>query len=422
MADNRPKGEQPEPTQGGQPQPDARPYDIVVFGATGFTGLLTAKYLANAMQRENFNWAIAGRTPSKLHSTKQQLISINPDCERIGTLNADITDLQSLKDMASQAKVVITTVGPYLNYGEQVVKACVESGTHYCDLTGEPEFVDSMIHYYHDIARNKQIKIVNSCGFDSIPHDLGALFAVNALNELLGDDRAGKVPVTVEGFVSAGGTFSGGTWHSAITQFSRLREYEQKRKSWRSHSSKGKSSHRKVSALRPSLSYRKEFSAWACPFPTIDPVVVRRTAKERSQYGPDFQYGHYVLVKKFPKIAAGALGIGSVIALSQFEKTRNWLLKVKDPGQGPSDQQMEQGWFKVRMIAKAEGLSVWAEVTGGDPGYGETSKMLAESALCLALDDDKTPPICGVVTPGAAMGETLINRLQAAGIQFNLLT
>ncbi|MCG8669465.1 MAG: saccharopine dehydrogenase NADP-binding domain-containing protein [Pseudomonadales bacterium] len=405
-----------------------RPYDIVVFGATGFTGELTAQHLAGCNEREQLRWAIAGRSKNKLETVIANLPDTGIDKSSIGLIEADIGDFRTLKAMASQTKVLITTVGPYLNFGENVVKACVEAGTHYVDLTGEPEFVDSMIHLYGEVAEKKKLKIVNCCGFDSIPHDLGALFTVNALNQLLGPDKAGKTPISCEGFVQAGGTFSGGTWHSAINQFSRLIQYEKKKKAWRSAgptSNQGnaeQSAKRKVSAMPPNLKYRDAFSAWACPFPTIDPVVVRRTAKARDQYGPNFSYGHYVLVKQLPKILIGSLGLGGIVALSQIEKTKDLLLKVKDPGQGPSESERQKAWFKVRMIANAEGICVWSEITGGDPGYGETSKMLAESALCLAFDEDKSPQNYGVTTPGAAMGEALIERLQNNGISFKVIS
>lgn len=403
---------------------EQRNFDIVLFGATGFTGELTARYLADCREKETLRWALAGRSRSKLEGLKAGICSDFPHCSSLGIIEADINDPRSLTEMAAQAKVLITTVGPYLNYGEAVVKACVEAGTHYVDLTGEPEFVDSMVHLYDEVAQKKHIKIVNSCGFDSIPHDLGALFTVNALNELLGPDRAGKTPIKLEGFVQAGGTFSGGTWHSAITQFSRLRQYEQKKRAWRKEKShkRAKPPQRSIKPLPPALRYHKAFQAWACPFPTIDPQVVRRTAKAREQYGPDFRYGHYVLVKALPKIVAGGIGLGGLLALSQFGKTRDLLLKVKDPGQGPSESDREKAWFRVRMIASAQGICVWSDITGGDPGYGETSKMLAESALCLAFDDNKTPAIYGVTTPGAAMGEPLIERLQANGIGFEVIS
>jgi short subunit dehydrogenase-like uncharacterized protein len=157
-------------------------YDIVLFGATGFTGELTAEYLARAMLSEKFTWAIAGRSESKLEKVKQKLQAINPDCEsQVDLLVADIEDQASLNTMADRAKVVITTVGPYILYGEKVVQACVEHGADYVDLTGEPEFVELIINRYHRQAEAQGVRIVNCCGFDSIPHDLGAYYTVQQL-------------------------------------------------------------------------------------------------------------------------------------------------------------------------------------------------------------------------------------------------
>ncbi|OUS06030.1 saccharopine dehydrogenase [Gammaproteobacteria bacterium 42_54_T18] len=400
-----------------------RPYDIVVFGATGFTGYLTAEYLSQCKEQPALSWALAGRSPSKLEDTKRKLLDGNSKCETIGIINADINDAKSLRSMAEQAHVVITTVGPYLSYGEALVKACVEAGTHYVDLTGEPEFVDAMSHYYDEVASKKNIKIVNSCGFDSIPHDLGALFTVNALNDLIGPEYAERESITVEGFVRAGGTFSGGTWHSAITQFSRMRGFYEKKKHWvQSKKQDSSKRRRRVGTTPMRIHFKPEFGRWACPLPTIDPQVVRRTAKARTNYGPNFKYGHFALVKELPTALAGMAGVGGLVALSQIKVTRDLLLKVKDPGQGPTLAQRQSGWFSVKMLGQARNLMVWTEVSGGDPGYGETSKMLAESALCLAFDTDKTPAIYGVVTPGAAMGEALIERLQEAGMTFRIMS
>jgi short subunit dehydrogenase-like uncharacterized protein len=401
--------------------PNSREWDVVLLGATGFTGQLTAGYLAEAARSRTFSWAIAGRSPSKLEQIQKRL-SLNSKANSLpGCIHADITDPRSLRLMAERTRVVINTVGPFLEHGEQVVKACVEAGTHYIDLTGEPEFVDTMRHYYDEVAQKKHLKIIHSCGFDSIPHDLGALFTIHRLNQLLGEERSGKVPVTLEGFVTASGHFSGGTWHSAITQFGRLREYQRKKSAWRRDLPPIKGA-RHINGVIPRLKYMPEFSAWACPFPTIDPQVIKRTARQNPDYGPDFRYGHYVLIKHLPIVAGAALGGGAVIALSQMKPTRDLLLKLRDPGEGPDEHQRQKAWFKVRMIARAEGLAVWTCISGGDPGYGETAKMLAESALCLALEAEALPQNFGVTTPALGMGDRLIERLQAAGIRFEALS
>lgn len=396
-----------------------RPYDIVVFGATGFTGRLTAEYLAQSKDAGQCRWAIAGRSLAKLEETLHSLRKKSPDCNP-GVIVCDISQPESLRNMVAQTRVVITTVGPYLNYGEPLVKACVDAGTHYVDLTGEPEFVDGLIYNYDEAARRNKTKIVNCCGFDSIPHDLGALFTVNALNRLLGEE-GGKLPITVEGFVTAHGTFSGGTWHSAITQFSRMRSYYQRRKTWVAARRARATDRRSVKTLAPRITHVKAYDAYACAFPTIDPQVVCRSASVNQNYGPEFRYGHYVLVKNPLKIAGGLAAVGGIFALSQWQYTRDFLLKVRDPGDGPDEKTRANSWFKVKFIGRARGLHVWTEVAGGDPGYGETSKMLAESALCLALHEQSLPANFGVVTPAAAMGEQLIERLQKAGIEFNVL-
>src|SRR3954463_12485372 len=186
-----------------------REYDVLMFGCTGFTGALTAEYLA-ANATATTRWALAGRNMQKLEALRDRLGADVP------LMKADVTDEQSISDVAAATRVVITTVGPYINYGEPLVKACAEHGTDYTDLTGEPEFVDRMFVKYHAQAEASGARIVHACGFDSIPHDLGALFTVEHLPE--------GVPLTVRGFVQVGGAPSGGTFASALTGFSRVRE------------------------------------------------------------------------------------------------------------------------------------------------------------------------------------------------------
>ncbi|TXH04562.1 MAG: saccharopine dehydrogenase [Nevskiaceae bacterium] len=386
-----------------------RKYDIVVFGATGFTGGLTAEYLAQH-GGSKLRWALAGRNPDKLKLVRARLADLNPDCKDLDLLMADVDNAESIKNVAAATKVVITTVGPYIKYGEPLVAACAAAGTDYVDLTGEPEFVDLMWLRYHDLAKANGARIVNCCGFDSIPHDLGAWFTVRQLPE--------DVPLKVEGFVRAGGTFSGGTLHSAVTAFSRVGEYAKVRKA--RHSREGWPVDRKIGSTRQRIRFVREFSAWAVPMPTIDPQVVRRSAAADERYGSSFRYGHYVLVKQLSRVAMLVGGVAALFAGAQVKLTRERLLKLKDPGDGPSEEQRLKSWFRVRFIGEGGGKKVITEVSGGDPGYGETSKMLAESALCLAFD--RLPrKYAGVITPAQAMGEHLVERLQAAGIQFKVL-
>ncbi|MHC5909311.1 saccharopine dehydrogenase family protein, partial [Streptomyces sp. S6] len=188
-----------------------RPYDVVLFGATGFVGTLTAEYLAEHAPAE-LRWAIAGRSVEKLELLRERL----PGGEAVGVLRADVADAASLRALADQARVVATTVGPYVTYGDDLVAACADSGTDYLDLSGEPEFVD-LTYVRHDArARETGARLLHACGFDSVPHDLGAYFTVRQLPE--------GVPLTVDGFVAADAMISGGTLSSALNQFSRGRQ------------------------------------------------------------------------------------------------------------------------------------------------------------------------------------------------------
>lgn len=387
----------------------ARPYDVVVFGATGFTGALTAQYLARH-GGDGLRWALAGRSPDKLRLARARLADINPGCAALPLLHADAHEPGGLREVARAARVVITTVGPYIQHGEPMVAACADAGTDYVDLTGEPEFVDRMWLRYHDRARETGARIVTCCGFDSIPHDLGCWFTVQQLPE--------GVPLRVEGFVRAGGELSGGTLHSAITAFSRLREYGRVRRQRREQ--EGEPVDRRVGSLPARPRYEKRLGSWVLPFPSIDPQIVRRSAAADDRYGPDFRYGHYLQVKTLPRAVLLVGGAAALLAGSQLRPTRERLLALRRPGQGPGEEARRQGWFRVRFIGRGGGRTVMTEVTGGDPGYGETSKMLAEAALCLA--HDRLPKKAGVLTPAQAMAAPLLKRLQAASIQFKVVS
>jgi short subunit dehydrogenase-like uncharacterized protein len=376
-----------------------REHDIVLFGATGFTGALTAQYLAQHAGGD-VRWALAGRNRAKLEAL----------CERLGIdvplLHADSTDDASLRAVAESARVVITTVGPYVKYGEPLVAACAAAGTDYVDLTGEPEFVDRMYVRHHAEAVRTGARIVHACGFDSIPHDLGVLFTVEQLPE--------GVPLHVRGFVRAGGKPSGGTFHSAMTAFSRVRQTQQAHKERKRL--EARDGRRRV---RLEAKPHRELGYWAVPMPTIDPQMIASSARALDRYGPDFTYGHYAGVKRLPVAVGGVAGVASLFAAAQIPPVRNVLLGRLSPGDGPSEQERDKGWFKVRFVGEGAGRRVVTMVSGGDPGYSETAKMLAESALCLAQDE--LPATAGQVTTAVAMGDALIARLQRAGIGFEVL-
>ncbi len=387
---------------------DDRSFDLVVFGATGFTGALTAAYLAQHAPAST-RIALAGRNRAKLEAVRERLAAVNSALAGMELLHADVTDAGSVAAVAKATRVVITTVGPYINYGEPLVAACAEHGTDYVDLTGEPEFVDAMYVRHHARAEASGARIVHCCGFDSIPHDLGVLFTVAQLPD--------GVPVKVEGFVRVAGTFSGGTYHSAVTAFSRARQFA------KVHAERGRMERRadapgarRVRGIRGGPHRESEIGAWAVPFPTIDPQIVLRSARALPSYGPDFAYGHYLSVKRLPVAVAGMAGVGALFALSQLPPARRLLLKAKAPGDGPTEAQRARAWFNVRFVGEGGGERVVTEVTGGDPGYSETAKMLAESALCLA--HDPLPATAGQVTTAQAMGSALTDRCQRAGIGF----
>lgn len=384
-----------------------RDYDLVLFGATGFTGGLTAEYLAHHAPKKA-RWAIAGRSRAKLEAVRDQLAAIKSDLAELPLLVSDADDAASLAAIAASTKVIVTTVGPYLKYGEPLVKACAEAGTHYCDLTGEPEFVDSMWLKHHETAKRTGAKLVHCCGFDSIPHDLGAYFTVL---QLPGDNS-----IRVKGFVNAGGQFSGGTLHSAVNQFSRLAQYAKVRSARRKRDEWPLD--RKIGSLTASVKFVPALGTWAAPMPTIDPQVVLRSAAALERYGPEFRYGHFVQVNTLANVAKLGAGVGAALVGSQVGFLREKLLALKAPGDGPSPERRAKSWFKVTFIGESAGQKVVTSVSGGDPGYGETAKMLAESALCLAFD--KLPPKAGQLTTVVAMGDALMKRLLKAGIQFTV--
>ncbi|WP_440066337.1 saccharopine dehydrogenase family protein [Streptosporangium sp. OZ121] len=399
--------------------PDDRPYDIVLFGATGFTGTLTAGYLARHAG-PSVRWALAGRNRARLEAVRDRI-----GLPELPLLHADATDPASLAEIARQARVVATTVGPFLSYGEPLVAACADAGTHYADITGESEFVDRMFIRHHERARRTGAKLVHACGFDSIPHDLGAYFTVKHLPR--------GVPLEVSGFVRASGSASGGTVHSAVTVISRFRqaaEAARLRRELEGHPWAGPapgttaaagavaaSGGRKARGGPGSLRY---VGGWALPLPTLDPRVVARSARALERYGPDFTYRHHYAVRRLPVALGLAAGAGALALLARIPPARALLLRRFAPGDGPGAERRARSWFKVTFLGQGGGARVVTEVAGGDPGYDETAKMLGESALCLATDD--LPDVSGQVTTAVAMGDALIDRLRRAGITFTVLS
>lgn len=386
-----------------------RQYDLALFGATGFTGGLTARYLA-ASGPAGLRWALVGRNREKLEAVRAGLEeTLGEGVAAPDLLEADAADSAALARVAEAAKVVATTVGPYALYGEPLVAACAAAGTDYVDLTGEPEFVDRMWLGYHERARQSGARLVHCCGFDSIPHDLGAYFTVKRLPE--------GVPLTVNGYARIGGQFSGGTYHSAINAFARGRQTMAAARQRRQ--AEQRPAGRRVRSAPARVRRDPALGGWTASFPTIDGPIVRRSAAALDRYGPDFSYGHNIVVRRLYALAGGAVGVGAAALLAPLPPTRKLMLRFKSPGEGPSEAVRAQSWFKVTFVGEGGGERVVTEVSGGDPGYDETAKMLAQSALCLAFDE--LPEAAGQVTTAQAMGDALLARLQDEGIQFRVV-
>jgi short subunit dehydrogenase-like uncharacterized protein len=382
-----------------------RSYDVVLLGATGFTGALTAAELA-ARAPAGLRWALAGRSREKLEAVRDRVVAAHPDAPAPELVLADVGDRASLDALARATRVLTSTVGPYVVHGDPVVAACAAAGTDYLDLTGEPEFVDRSYVAHHAAAVASGARLVHACGFDSIPHDLGVQFAVEQLPE--------GVPLKLRGYLRAGGRFSGGTFHSAMTGFSRPRQNVAAARARRAAEPRAEDG-RRVVVQEPGKPHRA-LGVWAVPLPTIDPQIVGRSARALPRYGPDFSYGHYAAVKRLPIAVGGVAGILGLVAAAQLPPLRRALMRRVPQGAGPTGAQMDAGWFSLRVVGEGGGERVVCEVRGGDPGYRETSRMLADATLCLALDE--LPATSGQVTTAQAMGPALRARLESSGIVF----
>ncbi|MDB1089757.1 saccharopine dehydrogenase NADP-binding domain-containing protein [Streptomyces sp. ACA25] len=385
-----------------------RNHDIVLFGATGFAGALAAEYLARHAPQD-CRWALAGRDTGKLAGLRDRLARIDPRCRELPLLAADAGDPASLRTLAGSTRVLASTVGPYIRYGTPLVAACAAAGTDYLDITGEPEFVDLMYLRHHEQAVRTGARLVHACGFDSVPHDLGVRYTVGLLPE--------GVPLRIDGYVRASGGLSGGTLASALTAFSRASRTARTAKERRR--ADPPPGDRSVRTEPGRLHRNAGLGVWGVPLPTLDPQIVGRSAAALDRYGPDFHYSHFAAVRGLPVALGGIAGAGVLFALAQHPATRRMAGSRLAPGTGPDQERRARSRFSVRFTGEGGGHRVLTEVAGGDPGYEETAKMLAESALCLAFDE--LPATSGQVTTAVAMGERLSDRLRQAGITFRVL-
>ncbi|TCN57930.1 short subunit dehydrogenase-like uncharacterized protein [Rhodococcus sp. SMB37] len=406
----------------------SRHLDVVVYGATGFVGRLTAEYLAHHLP-SGLTVGLAGRSRDKLEAVRGAL---PPTAAEWPLIIANADDPDSLAAMASETRVVITTVGPYARYGLPLVQACAEAGTDYVDLTGEVLFQRESIDRFDDIAHRTGARIVHGCGFDSVPSDLG----VHALRRAADADGAGALTDTTYILTSMRGGVSGGTIDSLRNQLDVVRGDRTARKIAASPYSLSpdrdqEPDHGRQSdiALVDGKSIAPEVTGWKAPFAmaSVNTRVVRRSsALTEGTYGPRFRYREVMNVGSSvasPLIAgAVAAGLGALVAGLSFRPTRFLLDKVLPaPGEGPSEQTRERGYFTVDLYTTTEtGARYTARFAAkGDPGYKATAVMLSESALSLAVGGSALHAGGGVLTPAVAFGDVLTERLRAAGFEIS---
>lgn len=387
-----------------------RDLDVVIFGATGFTGRLVAEYIKNT--GEPVRWAIAGRNKEKLEALGFG----------VPILIADAHDRAALDKVARATKVVCTTVGPFAKYGSDLVAACAEAGTHYCDLTAEVHWMREMIDKHHDRAKATGARIVHACGFDSIPSDLGAYCTQQ---EMIA--RFGKPAREITAlFGETSGGMSGGTAASALGIAEAAEDRATRRAVGNPHALDPDPS-AATSPVRDEakVGWEPRLKMFTVPFfmAFSNTRVVRRGhALAGFPYGRDFRYREVMSTPGSAKGLGMAVGItGGLVAFAAIMKRpvlRAQLAKrMPQPGDGPSAEKRARGHWKVRFLADDKLVFIAADAHG-DPGYQSTAKMLGESALCLARDPLTSAG--GILTPSYAMGDALVARLRAAGLTFEV--
>ena len=381
-------------------------YDFVIYGATGFTGKLVVEYAIKQYNNNNeVSWAIAGRNNEKLEHVKEKYNLPS----NIGKIVVDSNDQDSIDEMVSQTKCVLTTVGPYQLYGEKIIKTCISAGTDYVDLCGEPGFMHKIISECSTEAKETGARVVFSCGFDSIPFDLGVLFVQEEVMS-----RLNKYAPSVRGRVRAMyGEFSGGTAASMKATMAALQsDPELINILVNPHAlCDGIQGVQQDDDSKPT--YDEELNTWVAPFfmAPINTKNIHRSNKLMNHiYGENFKYNEMWIQGPGEEGKAAA----------EFISTMNPLGDAPEPGDGPSRESRENGNYDVLFCADVDGETIKASVSGDmDPGYGSTSKMIAESAVCLVKDCEDLAG--GIYTPAASMGKKLIKRLESnAGLTFNL--
>jgi short subunit dehydrogenase-like uncharacterized protein len=393
-----------------RPGEEARELDVLLLGATGFTGGLVAGELAARVAGTRLRWGIAGRDREALARVAAGLPG-DP-----AVVQVDVTDVAALSAMARRTRVLATTVGPYARLGVEVARACARSGTHYADITGEEGFVRTLEREVDDDARATGATMVVCCGFDSVPHDLGVRFAVSQLPE--------EHDVVMRGYVRARGRMSGGTARTALDSLSGALPTSRRTGD---ADARGHDGRRPATALALGAHRPRELGGWAVPLPTIDPLIVLRSARVLPGYGATFSYGHFAHLRRTTTLVGAGAGLGAALLAARTRPGRALLERLlPSPGEGPDEATRAAGHFTVLLFGTALGahgedaVRVVARVRGGDPGYGETSRMLAEAALTLASDE--RPDVQGVVTPAVGLGAPYQRRLEASGMRFEVMS
>lgn len=403
--------------------------DLIVWGATGFTGRLVVEYLLReyGAQPPSFQWAIAARNSVKLEKLRDELESEFPEAKSLTLIVADAHDQKSLVAMVEQTRVVISTVGPYWAHGSKLVMACLKSNTHYVDLTGETPWIREMIDAHHEKAHEQNLRIVNCCGYDSIPSDLGVLVLQNHVFR----ERSAYLK-NIQLYVGpTKGGISGGTISSMMGIMAQASNPKVRRILGNPYALNPKD---KVKGQDGSdqigLKWDPNQEVWTAPFvmAAINSRVVRRShALSGYPYGPDFKYQECTAFPKGLKgwsMAAGlTAGLAGFISFSAFSPTR-WLLQrafLPEPGEGPSKSLQEKGYFRIVLRGQTQEGEVWSGFVSGerDPGYGQTAIMLSEAALSIVLNEDILPQVFGVVTPATSLGMPLVERLRDSGMSFS---
>lgn len=407
-------------------------YDLIVFGATGFTGKLVVKYLLKnyGLNNSKFTWAISGRNELKLDELNKSLIQINQGSVSIDTLVVDSFDSKSLDVLTSSCDVIISTVGPYLKYGLPLIKSCIKNNTNYCDITGEIPFIRESIDLFHEKAKKNKCRIIHSCGFDSIPSDIGVL-----LLQRNSFERYGKVCDEVNLYIQGiKGSLSGGTIASMVNLMKYIELHPNKRDIYKSSFSLNpieKTNDYVDQPILKSIRWDSRTKKWICPFlmSGINTRVVRRTnAISEFSYGKNFKYnemssynrGFYGFLKSFMMLTTLGLIKSSLKSKVLFPILKNTFLPKQ--GEGPSYKKMRSGFFKMKLIGYIDKIKkISVSVSGdSDPGYSATAKMLTEAAISMLLNEEKIPKAYGVLTPASGIGQVLIDRLKKTGISFKV--